>query len=128
MRREVDNWRKSSKYDIEVAKDMFAAERYVYVIFFCHLSIEKMLKAVVAKVTDNTPPKTHDLRHLVEKAQLEPPQDLFEFISSLSEVSIPTRYPFDFAGQSEGYTKELAEDYLHKAEETLKWIGKSLTS
>lgn len=61
MRKEVENWYRSSRYDFEVAGEMMRAGRYIYVIFFCHLAVEKMLKAVVENVTGETPPKTHSL-------------------------------------------------------------------
>ena len=47
MEKAVVNWIKTSDYDISTAKALFKAKRYVYVIFLCHLSVEKLLKAVV---------------------------------------------------------------------------------
>ena len=40
---------------------MFKTGRYLYVIFLCHMSIEKMLKAIVAQSQERHPPYTHDL-------------------------------------------------------------------
>ena len=36
---------------------MLKTGRYVYVVFMCHIAIEKLLKAIVAEITDKTPQK-----------------------------------------------------------------------
>jgi len=61
MRKDADNFISSAEYDLHTAVHMLDTGRYIYVIFVCHLSIEKMLKALAAEVTDKTPPKTHNL-------------------------------------------------------------------
>ncbi|GAI74786.1 unnamed protein product, partial [marine sediment metagenome] len=40
------NFIKSAEYDLNTAKFMLKSRRYIYVIFMCHLSLEKMLKAI----------------------------------------------------------------------------------
>ncbi len=40
-----------SEYDVETARHMLATGRYLYVVFMCHLALEKMLKAHVTAVT-----------------------------------------------------------------------------
>jgi len=90
MKKEVKNWLDSAQYDLETAEHMFKAEKYIYTIFMCHLAIEKVLKAKVEEITAKTPPKIHNLRYLVKLSGLEPPEEIFNFLSKLSEVSIPT--------------------------------------
>jgi len=70
-------------------------ERYLYVIFLCHLALEKLLKAHVAEVTQTVPIKTHDLIYLVKKSELDLPENHFDFIGKINTASIPTRYPDD---------------------------------
>lgn len=124
----VENWRKSSRYDLRAASQMLRGGYHIYTIFFCHLAVEKMLKAVTEKVSGKTPPKTHNLRYLLERAGLKPPQDMFESIGALSDLSIPTRYPLDLESNSKTYTKERAKEYLRRAKEAVRWIEKSLGS
>ncbi len=122
MRKEVENWYKSAKYDLEVAEEVFHTGRYIYVVFFCHLAVEKMLKAVVEKVTGKTPPRTHNLVILLKQAALQPPRDMLKFMGELSETSVATRYPLDFESTAESYTQSAAESCLKQAKEALKWI------
>jgi HEPN domain-containing protein len=49
MKKEVKNWLDSAQYDLETAEHIFNAGRYIYTIFMCHLSLEKLLKAKVDK-------------------------------------------------------------------------------
>jgi HEPN domain-containing protein len=56
-----------AEYDLDTAQHMLETGRYLYVIFLCHLALEKMLKAHVTEVTQTVPVKTHDLIYLVKK-------------------------------------------------------------
>ena len=123
---EVRNWVESAEYDLGAAEAMLACGKYIYTVFMCHLAVEKALKAKVQSETGRTPPRTHSLRHLLTLSRLEPPEEMLDFLSRLSEVSIPTRYPEDFAGLFEAYDRQVAMDYLAKTREAFEWISKSL--
>jgi len=124
MRKDVKNWLDSAQYDAETAGHMFTAGRYIYTIFMCHLVLEKALKAKVEEITGRTPPKTHNLRFLLKISGLEPSEDMVTFISKLSDVSIPTRYPGDFEELVNMYDKTTAETYLKTTREVFQWIKK----
>ncbi|MDL1971846.1 MAG: HEPN domain-containing protein [Deltaproteobacteria bacterium] len=126
MKKEVKNWLDSAEYDLETAKYMFDTGRYIYTIFMCHLALEKVLKARIQEITGKTPAKSHNLRYLVKLSNLKLPEDMFEFLSKLSNVSIPTRYPEDFRELMRAYNKEVAKRYLNRARGVFEWIKKSL--
>lgn len=102
MRTEVKNWLDSAQYDLDTAEHMFAAGRYIYTVFMCHLALEKALKAKVEEITGKTPPKTHDLGYLVGIAGLLPDKDIEEFLVEISNLKycykIPRRLPKDAQG------------------------------
>jgi HEPN domain-containing protein len=122
MNKYSESLRKSAEYDIKTAESMFETGRYIYVIFMCHLSIEKMLKAIVAEVTKQIPPKTHNLLYLAKLIDLELPQDIFDFVSKINNVSIATRYPEDFSELLKVYTKLVAKEYLEKTKKVIKCL------
>ena len=126
MKREIKNWLDSAQYDLDTAEHLFNTERYVYTIFMCHLALEKILKAKIEEITDKTPLKTHNLRYLIKLSTLEPPDYMFNFLSKLSDVSIPTRYPDNFDELLKSYDKKAANTYLTQTKEAFKWIKKSL--
>ena len=45
----VEHWIERSQYDLDTAKVMFDAGRYLYVSYMCQQGIEKLLKAIIAQ-------------------------------------------------------------------------------
>ncbi|HHT9152171.1 MAG TPA: HEPN domain-containing protein [Candidatus Hypogeohydataceae bacterium YC40] len=126
MKNAVKNWLDSPQYDLETAENMFAAGRYIYTVFMCHVALEKALKAKVEEITFKTPPKTHDLGYLVELAGLFPDKDIEEFIVEISNLSVVTRYPNDFQRMLTDFSKERVEFILIKTGEIFQWVKKSM--
>lgn len=81
MRKDTENFILSAGYDLQTAEYMYETGRYIYVVFFCHLSIEKMLKAIITELFDKPAPKTHNLIYLIKLTGLKIPQDFLEFYS-----------------------------------------------
>lgn len=124
--RYIQNWFKSSNYDIVTAQTMLKSKRYLYVIFMCHLSIEKFLKGIVAQKINRVPPKTHNLYLLVKMGGIQIPQTHQKIISHLNEASIPTRYPEDISKISKQYNKKVATNYLKDTKNLLKWLKRNI--
>ncbi len=122
IREDTQNWIALAEYDLETARHMLATGRYLYVVFMCHLSLEKMLKAHVTEVTQSVPVKTHDLIYLVKKCGLELPQGYLDFLGKINAASIPTRYPEDLPRALQDYPEAVAQDYLRQTEEILRWL------
>lgn len=116
------NWVKSSDYDIKIAMSLFKNRHHVYVIFFCHLAIEKLLKSVVSKITNKLPPKTHDLFLLLKLADLIVPREHQLILAHLNTASIPTRYPEDITKITKQYNQTVAKRYLQETQDFLKWL------
>ena len=128
MRNGVKNWLDSARYDLEAARDMLEAGRYPYTVFFCHLAVEKALKAKVQEVTGKTPPRIHDLIVLLKLSKLTLPPELIDFVGKLSGASTATRYPSDLSELLQTYTREAARVYLEQTERLVEWIARHLKS
>jgi HEPN domain-containing protein len=122
LRKDTANWIALTDYDLETARHMLTTGRYLYVIFLCHLALEKLLKAHVAEVTQTLPIKTHDLIYLVKKCEIDLPQGHLDFIGKINTASIPTRYPDDLQRSLKEYTKSVARDYLDQTTELIQWL------
>jgi len=114
-------WFNQADYDLKTADAMFRTGRYIYTVFMCHLSIEKVLKGLYAQKFNETPPKIHNLLYFIEKIKLKPSEDLYDFIFSLNRVSIPTRYPDDLHRMLSDYNQKSTKILLRKSKEVLKW-------
>ena len=67
----IDFWIESSEEDFRVANGLFKLKHYPQSLFFCHLSLEKLLKGLITKHTKDNPPFSHDLEKLAILAGLE---------------------------------------------------------
>jgi HEPN domain-containing protein len=122
MLEETKNWLNMVDYDIDTARQMFKTKRYVYVIFMCHLAIEKVFKALVCEETNKFPPKTHDLILLTNLGKVKLPDDLPDFIGMINNVAVVTRYPEDLSKIVSSYPKEVTQEYLNKTLKVIKCV------
>lgn len=127
MKKEVQNWLDSARYDLETARHLFQAGRYIYTVFMCHLALEKALKAKVAEITGEEPPKTHDLEYLTGLAGLSLDREAEEFISGISNMSVVTRYPTDFQKMLKDFSEERVGFILSKSTEVFQWIERTIS-
>ena len=91
MRPDTRKWLASAEYDMEIARHLLAAGRYLYVVFMRHLALEKVLKALAGEALGRLAPRTHDLISLARTAGVSPPQERMDFIGRINAASIPTR-------------------------------------
>jgi HEPN domain-containing protein len=122
MEKEVKNWLDSAQYDLETAKHMFKASRYIYTVFMCHLAIEKALKAKVREISDKTPPRTHNLLYLKNLGGISPSNETLQFLEEINSLSVVTRYSEDFQEMLKSFSKERTKEILDKSKEVFKWI------
>ena len=101
-----------------------ATGRYIYVLFMCHLSVEKLLKALYEAVLGKVPPKTHNLIYLSNAVNLKVPEDHLKLLESLNDLSIVTRYPEDIDGLVRAFKKDRAVEYFKRTREFLRWLKK----
>jgi HEPN domain-containing protein len=122
MRKDTKNFLRSSQYDLETANFMLNTGRYIYVIFMCHLSLEKILKALISETKQIVPPKTHNLIYLIKIGNISLPKEYFEFIAKINNANIITRYPEDFTRVLEAYPESIAKEYLSITKEIHQWL------
>lgn len=94
----------------------------MYVVFFCHLALEKILKAHVSEIREEMPPKSHDLIYLIRLAGMDLPSHYLDFIGKINTASIPTRYPEDLQRALEDYPRAVVRQYLKQTETIVQWL------
>ena len=68
----INYWLQSASKEALSIDKIFESADYVYSLFFCHLHLEKLCKALWVKHSlENIPPKTHNLMHLLTLAKIE---------------------------------------------------------
>jgi len=125
MVKTVKNWIDSAEYDLATAQSLLKAKRKVYVVFMCHLAIEKMLKGVFCAKYKKLAPYTHNLIYLVNLARLKIPSHILEFIETINDKSVPTRYPENIKEIERKFSLKLAQDHLSKTRGFFIWLKRN---
>ena len=128
MFNKVEYWLELCDDDLKVAKAMLNSGNFLWTGFICHLIAEKALKAAIANVTDDVPPKTHDLPRLADKTDIydDMPEEYRNLLNKLMPLQIEARYP-EYKEKiaallTESYCGKLLED----TEGFLCWIKERL--
>jgi len=101
------------------------SRRYIYVVFMCHLALEKTLKAVLSGMQEGLPPYTHNLNKLVELAGISLSDEDQSFIDTINLQSVPTRYPEDFKRLAKEFSRTVVGDYLRNTKRIIRWLRKN---
>ena len=123
IERQIKYWTENSNNDFDTAKLLIENSKILHGLFFCHLVIEKMIKAHVVKQTKEIPPKSHNLLYLSERAKLKLNEDQELFIGILMKYQLEGRYP---EYQPKTPSAETAKEYLLKSKEFLEWLENRL--
>ena len=96
----LEYWRASSRKDFIVATDLAKLGHYAHALFFCHLALEKLLKALYVARQHEHAPYVHDLVILARKSDIG--------LSDLQIDSLQTITTFNIQGR---YADEKSEFY-----------------
>ena len=122
----IKYWLTSAEDDQRVAEHLFEKGDYAYTLFFGHLYLEKLLKAIVVKISDTQAPAIHNLRVLSEMAKLPVSDEQLEFLIKVQDYNLRARYPdfkFDFKKRC---TKEFTKKELERIIEFGKWLKEKI--
>lgn len=99
---------------------------YRYCVFFCHLALEKQLKAMFIERTGiQSPPRIHNLVEIAGDVGIDVPAEYYGFMVELSKQSIAARYPEDSVYR---YDEEHAASTLSQAREVQEWLKSKIAS
>ena len=125
LKKNIQYWLESSKKDFKVAQGLFRLKHYPQCLFFCHLSIEKILKAMVVKTIKGYPPHIHNLVRLAEIANLKIDEKQKRFLNRFFSFNIAGRYQEEKTQFYLRYKRrEFAEKHLEIAKNLLSWLKK----
>jgi HEPN domain-containing protein len=117
-----DYWIVESEYDLKVAWDTFNAGNYSYALFFGHLVIEKILKAIYVNRKKKQAPFIHDLLRLAETLEIRLDQNQRDEFFEITAFNLESRYPDEKRSFRKRCTKDYARKWLIKIEEIHKWL------
>ena len=123
MDKMVEHWIERSQYDLDTAKVMLDAGRYLYVSYMCQQTVEKLLKAIIAQQGKENFP-IHNLNRLAEISTIrdELNSEQFNFLAELTPYNIEARYGDYKEKLSEIIDEQKAQQVYKKTLEIHKWL------
>lgn len=124
----MNYWIESSNRDYESMKKNYETKQYTWALFIGHLTLEKLLKAIYAKVNEGSPypPKIHNLNILAERCNIELDERKSKILMTCNSFNISARYE-DYKNEFyERCTEEYTSEQIKNIEEVRTWLKKML--
>jgi HEPN domain-containing protein len=106
---QIRRWIKSSEDDREAVKILVKNKRNIHGLFFAHLVIEKILKALWVQNKNETPPKTHNLTYLHNNLNLNLGTEHYKLLEFIKTWNIEGRY----TQYDDGFDKIATTEYVN---------------
>jgi len=117
--KQIEYWTTGALSNIETAEILITGKKYFEGLFYCHLTIEKILKALVVKNIIQLAPKSHNLNYLTKLANIKVTKEQELFMAVLMKYQLEGRYPEYFP---KAPTFEIVNEYLTKSKELLECL------
>lgn len=121
--KQIEYWKTTDLSDLETAEMLIQKGKNKQGLFFCHLTIEKLLKAHYVRCQKDLAPKSHNLELLHSRTDIVLSNDLKDFLPIIMEFNIEGGYPDDTFPT---VTKEEVFTLLSKTKELKEWLVKKL--
>ncbi len=120
----IENWAALSDYDFKTATAMLKTRRYLYVVFTCQQSLEKLLKALYVKETGQTPPYIHNLTRLAEALSIWTTltDAQRELLRELNLYYLESRYTEELQKISRKLTRARCQEFYAQTKDMRKWL------
>ncbi|KKR32055.1 MAG: HEPN domain protein [Candidatus Gottesmanbacteria bacterium GW2011_GWC2_39_8] len=118
-------WIESGERNFQIAKDNFCLGHYDWALFFCHLTLEKLLKAAVIKKGE-IPPPIHDLLKLGKISGILKDHRFEEELKEITTYNIEARYDDYKRSFYKKATKEYSGKWMDICEGIYLWLKKNI--
>jgi len=119
----IDFWVEQANDDWKAVFTLYNGKNYLQSLFFAHLVIEKLCKSLWIKHNiENTPPRTHNLIHLLTATPIALDDDTSEFLLNLNRFQLEGRYP-DYLTKLHTFCNEpFAQSILSSTNKIRVWL------
>ncbi|MEW6102670.1 MAG: HEPN domain-containing protein [bacterium] len=119
-------WTKEADESLQVAGHLFEKKDYSYSLFFGHLAIEKLLKAIYVSKNKEHAPYIHNLQRLAEISNVSISDDLKDKLIRITRFNIETRYPDEKRKFRNQCSEEFTKNEMSQIEGLYKWLKSML--
>ena len=123
----IDFWISQADDDWSAVNTLFMGKNYLQCLFFAHLVIEKICKAIWIKYNDqNVPPRSHNLIFLLSETPISLTEDRSEFLLSLNRFQLEGRYPDYLTKMHDICNEQFTKSILETVTELRSWLLEKL--
>ena len=119
-------WIKEAKDALTVAEHLFEKKDYSYALFFGHLAVEKILKALYVEKKKEHAPHTHNLQRIARAAALSLDDEKSQTLLLITSFNIEARYPDIKRSFRKKCTEEFTFEQMQIIRETFQWLKKMM--
>lgn len=120
--RDAEYWVKIARYDLKTAEAMLKTGRYMYVLFMCQQTLEKLLKGLYVIRKKQFPPRIHNLLRLGELTNLKWDETIGPVIEELNRYYLESRYPYEVSQLGRQVDRRKALEMLNQTRRLWRWI------
>lgn len=119
----TDSWINGAEKDWLACEHLYAHKDYPQCLFWGHLVLEKILKAIIIHGTNTQAPYTHDLVLLARKAKLKLTQEQRDYLNEINTFNQFGRYDNEIITFIEKCTTEYANKYFNIIKQLYTWLS-----
>jgi HEPN domain-containing protein len=122
MQKTIDYWLEEAEEALKVADHLFEKKDFSYSLFFGHLAVEKIIKAIYVQKRNEHAPQIHNLLRLAEQAGITMSSEQKETLIIITAFNLESRYPDEKRSFRIKCTQQYTEIELEKIRKIIKWF------
>lgn len=126
IQRVKNYWLEEAEDALRVMQHLYEAGDYSYALFFGHLAVEKILKAVYVIRKSEHAPYLHDLVKLAKQSDIPLTSVQKKLLTQITDFNIEARYPDEKKRFREKCTEDFTRGMINKIEEIFQWLKSML--
>lgn len=120
-------WVDTAKKDWRAVQHMYQSKDYLHALFFAHLVLEKLCKALWVKNNKgDTPPKIHNLIKILDEANIKYSTDQLDFMIIMNTFQLEGRYPDYMQRLYRTYKSKNTGEILRQVKNYKRWLQEQL--
>jgi HEPN domain-containing protein len=126
MQKTIDYWLEEAEEALKVADHLFEKKDFSYSLFFGHLAVEKIIKAIYVHKKNEHAPQIHNLLRLAEQAGIAMSAEQKEALIIITAFNLESRYPDEKRSFRIKCTEQYTKVELEKIRRIIKWLKSTM--
>ena len=122
----INHWIETSDRDFDTMLWLLKGKKYSQSLFFGHLTLEKLIKAMFAKTNTENPyaPKSHNLLYLAKLSNIELDEKTEDKLEYITDFNMTARYEDEKQAFYKKCTEEFTIEQIKIIKELREWLKK----